>query len=306
VPPTKLDAPPEPPTALPEQPAADVTTDTGPRLPADRLGRRLLWAILVSVLVNAALWRVASQVVRNHILAPPPPLTFRRIILPPKPHRPKSPKPKLHKKIVVIRHRVMRAPPRVRRRRVVHRPPPRHAPPPAHHRILTAKGPTAARHTALPGGHARLGRPIEHQNVGEGRNNNQPPTPQPQPRPEPQPQPRSEPPSQPEPRPQPPPEPRPEPPPPPAGPTQDAQPANQVYPDIPDELKNSDYQSHVRVRVEIAADGSFTVSLVTSSGNEEIDQRVLDALKHWKWKPALQNGQPIASTQRFRFNFEVH
>jgi protein TonB len=61
----------------------------------------------------------------------------------------------------------------------------------------------------------------------------------------------------------------------------------------------------VRVKVEIAADGSFRVSLLTSSGDEDIDQRVLDALKRWKWRPALQDGQPVASTQRLRFNFEV-
>jgi protein TonB len=59
------------------------------------------------------------------------------------------------------------------------------------------------------------------------------------------------------------------------------------------------------VVVEIEADGSFEVSLRTSSGNPEVDQRVLEALKKWKWKPALKSGQPIASTQRFKFEFEV-
>ena len=78
-----------------------------------------------------------------------------------------------------------------------------------------------------------------------------------------------------------------------------------MQPSIPDSLKKGEFKSFVRVVVEIEADGSFTVSLRTSSGNTEIDQRVLDALKKWRWKPALKNGQPVASTQRFKFEFEV-
>ena len=101
----KLADPPEV-AAPPEQPGADVTTDTGPRLPQDRLTRRLLWAVLVSVLVNALLWHAASQVVRNHILAPPVPITFKRIFLLP---RPKPPKRKPHKKIV---HKIVRPKPK--------------------------------------------------------------------------------------------------------------------------------------------------------------------------------------------------
>lgn len=61
----------------------------------------------------------------------------------------------------------------------------------------------------------------------------------------------------------------------------------------------------MRVVVEIEADGSFEISLRTSSGNTEVDQRVLEALKKWTWKPALKNGQAVASTQRFKFEFEV-
>ena len=75
--------------------------------------------------------------------------------------------------------------------------------------------------------------------------------------------------------------------------------------ELPDELKTSDYKSFVRVKVVVQPDGSFTPVLRTSSGNIDIDNRVLEALKKWTWKPALKNGQPVESTAYFRFEFEV-
>ncbi|PQV64670.1 TonB family C-terminal domain-containing protein [Abditibacterium utsteinense] len=91
----------------------------------------------------------------------------------------------------------------------------------------------------------------------------------------------------------------------PAGPTRAARATRQVQPDIPDELKNGEFKTSVRVTVEIGADGSSSASLRSSSGNAAIDARVLAALRRWKWKPALQDGEPVASTQRFRFDFVV-
>ena len=79
-----------------------------------------------------------------------------------------------------------------------------------------------------------------------------------------------------------------------------------MKPDIPDELKQQGgYKSFVRVRVIVEADGAATTVLRTSSGNADIDNRVLEALKHWKWKPALKDGVPVQSTQLFKFEFLV-
>jgi TonB family protein len=70
-------------------------------------------------------------------------------------------------------------------------------------------------------------------------------------------------------------------------------------------LKKAEFKSFVRVIVEVAADASFEVTLRTSSGNTEVDDRILDALKQWRWKAALKNGVSVASTQRFKFEIEV-
>lgn len=134
-------------------------------------------------------------------------------------------------------------------------------------------------------------------------------TPRPTPRPDPTPTPRPEPTATPRPeptatprstsRPEPTATPRPK------GPTREARATRQVQPDIPDELKNASFKTSVRVRVEVAADGTPSPSLRGSSGNAEIDRRLLTALRRWRWKPALQDGEPVASSQNFRFDFEV-
>ncbi len=129
------------------------------------------------------------------------------------------------------------------------------------------------------------------------------PTPRPTPLPTPQPTPRPTPRPTPEPTPRPTPEPTPRPTP--KGPTRDAEATRQAQPDIPDELRQEQFKSYVRARVVVHADGSFDVSLRGSSGNSQIDDLALSALQRWKWKPALKDGEPVESTQYFRFDFEV-
>jgi TonB family protein len=76
-------------------------------------------------------------------------------------------------------------------------------------------------------------------------------------------------------------------------------------PEIPDDLKSQELKTSVRVRVVIEANGEFTTSLRSSSGNPEVDRLVLDALGHWKWRPAMRDGVAIESTKYFRFDFNV-
>ena len=208
----------------------------------------------------------------------------------------------------------------------------------ARNRLLTAQNAAkGASHFAKPDGKADLGRPLDAQNWGDKKENPrnfsdpapepQPtappepiatpiapaPEPTPTPRPEPTPTPKPDP--TPTPRPIPTPTPRPEP-----TPTPRPEPTNTprprgisraaiatrtAKPQIPDELRGGEWKTSVRVRVEIGADGSSSPSLRGSSGNGEIDSRVLAALRRWRWKPALKDGEPVSSSQNFRFNFEV-
>ena len=91
----------------------------------------------------------------------------------------------------------------------------------------------------------------------------------------------------------------------PKGPTQDAQPLRTEEIQIPDNLKDQTFKSHVHVKVNVSADGSFEVTLRTSSGNPDVDKLALECLKKWKWKPALKDGEPVDSSHLFNFEFEV-
>ena len=91
----------------------------------------------------------------------------------------------------------------------------------------------------------------------------------------------------------------------PGGPSREAEALYQCNPDIPEELKNEGFKTSVGVRFAIAADGSFTVSIYASSGNEEIDKRALAAARRWKWKPAVRNGEVVESVKKVRFRINV-
>ena len=94
-------------------------------------------------------------------------------------------------------------------------------------------------------------------------------------------------------------------PPPPVHPDKLAEPAYQPAPTIPRTMRNASLKTFVSARFEIAADGSCTVILVSSSGDATLDQLTLQTLQQWKWQPATQNGQPIPSSRRVRIDFEV-
>ncbi|WP_309707223.1 TonB family protein [Armatimonas sp.] len=192
--------------------------------------------------------------------------------------------------------------------------PTRQAPAPAERPVLTAVGGPAAKPTeraqtsvdSFPQPTPRpSAAPAQSQAAPSAPAATPKPTPEPTPTPRPTPKPTPEPTPTPRPTPAPTPKPTPAPTPKPSGPTREAEPGRQVQPTIPDSLKKGEFKSFVRVVVEIEADGSFEVTLRTSSGNTEVDQRVLEALKKWTWKPALKSGQAVASTQRFKFEFEV-
>ena len=76
--------------------------------------------------------------------------------------------------------------------------------------------------------------------------------------------------------------------------TRKAEPVHRVEPEIPEGIK---IKSSVQVGIDIDENGIAEYHLLTSTGNPEADQYVLDALRHWTWKPALKNGVPSASQQ---------
>lgn len=106
--------------------------------------------------------------------------------------------------------------------------------------------------------------------------------------------------------PPPPPVVRPAPPPPPAAPVVTAAvPVSQPKPSIPDDLRDSDLTADFSALFTVHPDGTASVKMVSSTGNQTLDSLALDAAKRWTFRPATRGGQPVQSFLRLRIEFEV-
>ena len=74
---------------------------------------------------------------------------------------------------------------------------------------------------------------------------------------------------------------------------------------MPDDLRRNGGKTFVRVEIEVSADGRTSIQLLTSSGSSDFDAQIQQRLSDWQWEPAVQNGRPVASKQRYKLEFEV-
>jgi protein TonB len=52
----------------------------------------------------------------------------------------------------------------------------------------------------------------------------------------------------------------------------------------------------VRVRVTVATDGSVDrMELAESSGNRHLDRAAMEAVRRWRFQPAVRGGQAVAA-----------
>jgi len=79
----------------------------------------------------------------------------------------------------------------------------------------------------------------------------------------------------------------------------------QQLPELPDDLREDALQAVAMARFSIRADGSVEVELTSPTHVPRLNQLLLDALKKWRFFPAMKNGQPIASSQDIRVHFNV-
>ncbi|HEY9785280.1 MAG TPA: energy transducer TonB [Candidatus Obscuribacterales bacterium] len=86
---------------------------------------------------------------------------------------------------------------------------------------------------------------------------------------------------------------------------EDASIVDSPQPDIPPEMHESCFKSCCIARFVINPDGKHLVSLISSSGSEDVDDITLSTLRRWKFKPAMLNGKPVRSTRKIKVEFEV-
>jgi periplasmic protein TonB len=65
-------------------------------------------------------------------------------------------------------------------------------------------------------------------------------------------------------------------------------------PDYPDELRREGVSGLVMVRCSIDEQGNVTETVVEKSSNVAFEKPAIAAVKRWKFKPAKQDGTPVA------------
>lgn len=75
-------------------------------------------------------------------------------------------------------------------------------------------------------------------------------------------------------------------------------------PDYPAELACTGVGGKSVLNVLVGAQGTPTeVTLVTSSGNGQLDDAAITRVREWKFKPATRNGQPVPTTIQVPVSF---
>lgn len=74
------------------------------------------------------------------------------------------------------------------------------------------------------------------------------------------------------------------------------QPLSTPAPRYPQEALRMGAGGTVRITVTVAADGSVErQALAQSSGNRHLDRAALEAVRRWRFQPAVRGGQPVAA-----------
>jgi TonB family protein len=78
-----------------------------------------------------------------------------------------------------------------------------------------------------------------------------------------------------------------------------------VEPEYSDEARAAKYQGTVIVVVEIGTDGKVYQSTVTRSPGLGLDEKALDAIDQWVFKPGTKDGQPVNVLATIEVNFRL-
>jgi TonB family protein len=79
--------------------------------------------------------------------------------------------------------------------------------------------------------------------------------------------------------------------------------SSHVRPQYPFTLADAGIHAEVMLWAEVHADGTVGEVTVESSTNDEFNQSAIDAVKQWKFLPALRNDVPVACRIRVPVEF---
>lgn len=79
----------------------------------------------------------------------------------------------------------------------------------------------------------------------------------------------------------------------------------QVEPDFTDEARRARHQGTVVLQGVVEADGRIHNMIVVSSLGMGLDDRAIQAVRQWKFKPGTKNGQPVPVWARIEVTFRL-
>jgi len=88
-------------------------------------------------------------------------------------------------------------------------------------------------------------------------------------------------------------------------PTKPAQLIYRVEPEFSEEARKAKFQGMVVLMVEIGVDGQPHNIKVVSPAGLGLDQKAIEAVSQWRFKPAERGGKPVASTARVEVFFHL-
>jgi TonB family protein len=80
---------------------------------------------------------------------------------------------------------------------------------------------------------------------------------------------------------------------------------HKVEPEYSEEARKAKYQGTVLLYVEVTPDGRATNIKVTRSLGLGLDEKAMEAVKQWKFKPGYKNGQPVTVAATIEVNFRL-
>ena len=78
-----------------------------------------------------------------------------------------------------------------------------------------------------------------------------------------------------------------------------------VYPRYPKEAKKKHLEGNVQVRYIVDADGSVKDAQAVN-GNPILGKAAMEAIRQWRYRPALLNGEPAAVNAEIEMRFHRH
>ncbi len=88
-------------------------------------------------------------------------------------------------------------------------------------------------------------------------------------------------------------------------PTRPAQVIYRVDPEFSEDARKAKFQGVVVLMIEIGTDGRAHNPKVVEPAGLGLDQKALEAVSQWRFRPAQRNGEAIASTARVEVHFHL-